>query len=106
MRSAEALHRLCFTLAVGTLYLTSQGTQVVAEGHRRRVDAHWFRGNSYFRIGWEWVKHALSKGWALLTSLQLAGGVDPDPAIASRRQDDKRRQKLDGFGSNALIYNE
>ncbi|MGD2207752.1 MAG: transposase [Anaerolineae bacterium] len=47
IRSAEALSRLCFVLAMTTLYLVSQGTVVVEQGKRRWVDAHWFRGNSY-----------------------------------------------------------
>jgi hypothetical protein len=35
MRDAEALTRLCFVLAVATLYLVAQGTQVVAQQRRR-----------------------------------------------------------------------
>ncbi len=62
IRSAPALERLCFITAVSTLYLVSQGTKVVAEGKRRMVDPHWFRGNSYLKIGWNWLKHALNKG--------------------------------------------
>jgi hypothetical protein len=62
IRSAQALTRLCLVLAVATLYLVAQGTEVVARGHRRWVDPHWFRGNSYLRIGWQWVKTALYKG--------------------------------------------
>jgi hypothetical protein len=37
-------------MAVTTLLVTVQGQQVVAEGQRRVVDAHWQRGNSYFRM--------------------------------------------------------
>jgi hypothetical protein len=44
VRSVCALSRLWFILAVATLYVTAQGTQVVASGLRRRVDPHWFRG--------------------------------------------------------------
>lgn len=84
IRSAEALGRLCFILAVATLFLVSQGTAVVEQGDRRFVDPHWFRGNSYFRIGWQWVKHALTKGWSLITTLHLSGEPDPEPCIASR----------------------
>lgn len=53
--SATALSRLCFVLAVATLVLTVQGQQVVATGKRRWVDSHWQRGNSYLRIGWNWI---------------------------------------------------
>jgi hypothetical protein len=86
IRSAEALSRLCFVLAITTLYLVSQGTVVVEQGKRRWVDDHWFRGNSYLKIGWNWINHALSKGWDLITRLHLSGAPDPEPAMASRKQ--------------------
>lgn len=92
IRSAKALERLCFVLAVTTLYLISQGTQVVREGKRRLVDAHWFRGNSYLKIGWNWVKRALSRGEALITRCALSAEPDPEPAMASRKQHQKRTQ--------------
>ena len=47
-RSAYALSRLWLILAVATLYVTAQGVAVVESGNRRRVDTHWFGGNSYF----------------------------------------------------------
>ncbi len=65
IRSVCALSRLWFILAVATLYVTAQGVAVVVEGKRRWVDCHWFRGNSYFPIGWEWVKTALVNRWSL-----------------------------------------
>jgi predicted secreted hydrolase len=37
-------------------------------------------------VGWDWIKRALSQGWALLKRLCLKGGPDPEPAKASRRQ--------------------
>ncbi len=90
IRSADALNRLCFVLAITTLYLVSQGTIVVEQGKRRWVDPHWFRGSSYLKIGWNWIKRALSQGWALLTRLLLRGGPDPEPAKASRKQHAQR----------------
>ncbi len=42
--------------------VTAQGVEVVAAGKRRWVDPHWCRGNSYFRIGWDWLKAALENG--------------------------------------------
>ena len=86
IRSAEALTRLGLVLAITTLYLVAQGTEVVKQDQRRLVDPHWFRGHSYLKIGWNWVKRALSHGWALLTRLSLNGEPDPDPARASRNQ--------------------
>jgi hypothetical protein len=90
IRSAEALSRLCFVLAMTTLYLVSQGTVVVEQGKRRLVDPHWYRGNSYLKIGWKWVNRALSKGWDLITRLYLSGAPDPEPAMASRKQHARR----------------
>jgi hypothetical protein len=86
VRDAEALTRLCFVLAITTLYLVAQGTQVVRTHKRRWVDPHWFRGNSYLRIGWQWVKTALARGWTLFATLHLSGIPDPDPSRASATQ--------------------
>jgi hypothetical protein len=86
IRSADALTRLGLVLALTTLYLVAQGTEVVKQNQRRWVDAHWLRGSSYLKIGWNWIKRALSHGWGLLTRLSLNGGPDPDPARASRNQ--------------------
>ena len=86
IRSAPALTRLCLVLALTTLYLVAQGTEVVQQGKRRWVDPHWFRGQSYLKIGWHWVKLALSKGLNLITTMHLSGARDPAPAMASKRQ--------------------
>jgi hypothetical protein len=83
LRSADVLSRLCFILAITTLYLVSQGTEVVRQGKRRWVDSHWFRGSSYLKIGWDWVKAALIKGLELITKLHLSSEPDPEPAMAS-----------------------
>jgi hypothetical protein len=90
IRSADALSRLGFVLAITTLYLVSQGTVVVEQGKRRLVDPHWFRGHSYLKIGWKWIKRALSLGWTLSPRLYLPGGPDPEPARASRKQHAQR----------------
>jgi len=92
IRSAEALERLCFVLAITTLYLVSLGTAVVKQGKRRLVDPHWFRGASYLKIGWLWVPYALTRGYELYTWVYLSSEADPEPAIASRKQDRERRQ--------------
>jgi hypothetical protein len=83
VRDADALTRLCLVLAVATLYLVAQGTQVVVQQKRRWVDPHWLRGNSYLRIGWQWVKTALTRGWELFATLHLNGTPDPEPSRAS-----------------------
>jgi hypothetical protein len=92
IRSAQALARLCLVLAMTTLYLVSQGTEVVKQGKRRWVDPHWFRGQSYLKIGWNWVKLALSRGYELVTRLQVSAEADPEPAMASKRQAQKHLQ--------------
>jgi hypothetical protein len=86
IRSAQALTRLCLVLAITTLYLVSQGTEVVRQGQRRLVDPHWFRGQSYLKIGWNWVKLALCRDYDLMTRLHLSSARDPEPAMASKRQ--------------------
>jgi predicted RNA binding protein YcfA (HicA-like mRNA interferase family) len=94
IRSATALERLCGVLAPTTLYLGAQGTAVVRQGKRRWVDAHWFRGQSSLKIGWNWVKLALSRGYELLTSLHLSADADPAPAMASKIQHHKQLQRF------------
>jgi hypothetical protein len=92
IRSAQALERLCLVLAITTLYLVSVGTSVVKQGKRRLVDPHWFRGSSYLKMGWHWVHYALNKGYELFTTAYLSSEPDPEPAMASKKQDEKRRQ--------------
>jgi hypothetical protein len=89
IRSAKALERLCLVLALTTLYLVSQGTEVVKQGQRRWVDPHGFRGQSSLKIGWKWVERALSRGYELVTRLHLSAEADPEPAMASKRQAQK-----------------
>lgn len=91
LREARTLTRLLFVLAVATLYLTCQGAAVVAQGHRRRVDTHWFRGHSYLRLGWDQLRYALAHGQPLLQHLTLGALHDPEPAQASRRQGQRKR---------------
>jgi hypothetical protein len=94
IRSPKALERLCFVLAISTLYLVSQGTAVVQQGKRRFVDSHWFRGDSYLKIGWKWVIYALTRGYELLSTVYLSSECDPEPAMASEKQG---RQRQDRF---------
>lgn len=83
LRDANAVERLCLVLAVAPRYLVAQGTHVVATHKRRWVDPHWWRGNSYLRIGWQWGRTALARGWELVATLHLSGVPDPAPAKAS-----------------------
>ena len=94
IRSAKALERLCFVLAMTTLYLVSVGTAVVKRGKRRLVDPHWFRGSSYLKIGWKWVSYALHRCYALIASISLSSEPDPEPAMASIKQAQKRQERF------------
>lgn len=91
-RSAEVISRLCLVLALATLVLVCQGVEVVASRKRRWVDPHWFRGNSYLKIGWKWLPMALRRGYDVIKQLQLSPSPDPEPAIASRKQAKKRTE--------------
>src|SRR5512143_1823188 len=104
LRSTAAIERLFFGIATATLYLVVQGSEVVAQGHRREVDPHWFRGSSYLKIGWRWLEHAMIKGWQLITGWCLRGGEDPDPAMASRRQYETAPRKVQRFTCVTMSY--
>jgi hypothetical protein len=94
LRSAPALSRLCLVLAITTMYLTAQGVEVVSSGKRRIVDPHWFRGASYLKIGWNWIKLALIKGWELITVISFRSNKDVDPAKASHKKHEEKSFKI------------
>ena len=85
IRSAQKLERLCFVLAIATLYLTAHGVAVVESGQRRTVDVHWFRGNSYFRIGWDWLRRALCLGqWRpFAIAVRFGTTLETEPVLPS-----------------------
>jgi hypothetical protein len=101
----KALTRLLLVHAAAILYLVSQGTQVASSGQRRAMDPHWFRGSSYLRIGWNWVKAALIHGWHLIARICLGKSEDPEPAMASRIQHEKWLKKR-AWLANAMILQE
>lgn len=91
-------------LAVATLYLVAQGSQVVSEGRRREVDPHSSRvggrpsarwGSSYFKLGWRYLRRFLSglPYYPLLSSIRLTKESDPEPVMASKTQHAKRDQE-------------
>jgi hypothetical protein len=94
LRSAPALSRLCLVLAMTTLFLTAQGVEVVTTGERRRVDPHWFRGSSYFKIGWNWIKMALNRGWPIISAVSFKNNQDLDPAKASHLQHEQKAYRI------------
>jgi hypothetical protein len=103
IRSAKALERRCLVLALTTLSLVSQGPEVVKQGQRRWVDPHWFRGQSSLKIGWKGGERALSRGDDLITRLHLSAEADPEPAMASRRQAQKRSRRISALECHEAI---
>ena len=91
-RAAKGLERLCGVWAITTRSLVSHGTEVAAPGKRRWGDAHWVRGLSNLKIGGNWLKLALGRGYELATSLHVAGEADPEPAMASKSPHQKQPQ--------------
>lgn len=89
------LSRLCFVLALATLYVTAQGLDVVHSDSRRWVDPRWFRGNRYFCLSLEWVRSAFAQGWCLIRQGVFTSNSDPDLAMASRSQHRLRSQWLE-----------
>lgn len=79
LRDAASLERLVLVISTATLFLVSEGLQVVEHGVRRRIDPHWQRGLSYLKIGLRAVQYALGRGQAIFTRLGLHGGADPEP---------------------------
>jgi hypothetical protein len=79
LRDAASLERLLLVTSTATLFLVSEGLQVVEQGLRRVVDPHWQRGLSYLKIGLRAVQYALGRGQAVFTRLGLQGGADPEP---------------------------
>ena len=70
IRSAQMLSRLCLVLAITTLYLSASGTDVAEYGELRWIDPRWFRGSSYLKIGWRWIRQCLVHGFYLPTDLR------------------------------------
>ncbi len=86
LRDKFALSQLCGVIALTMLFLVLQGVQVVASGKRRQVDAHWYRGMSYLKIGWNWIRLAMTHQWQIQVYSFLSSLPDPQPAIPSKRQ--------------------
>jgi hypothetical protein len=93
LRDKFALSQLCGVIALTMLFLVLQGVQVVNSGQRRRVDAHWHRGMSYLKIGWNWIRLAITQQWKIPVHQFLTSLPDPQPAIASKRQHNRSFQR-------------
>jgi hypothetical protein len=86
LRDKFALSQLCGVIALTMLFLVLQGVQVVASGKRRQVDAHWKRGMSYLKLGWNWIRLAITQQLKIHVARFLSSDCDPQPAVASKRQ--------------------
>lgn len=86
LRDKFALTQLIGVIALTMLFLVLQGTQLVTSGRRRLVDPHWNRGMSYLKLGWNWIRLAITHQWKIPVFQFLSSLPDPQPAIASKRQ--------------------
>ena len=94
VEGTEALERLILVIAVATIITLNEGLAVVAEGDRKKVDAHWKRGLSYIQIGWRWILKQLYKATtALQCSLELKAMNDPLPVAPTRKESVLRRKR-------------
>lgn len=93
LRDKFALTQLIGVIALTMLFLVLQGLQVVTSGKRRRVDPHWNRGMSYLKLGWNWIRLAITQQWHIQLVRFLSSAPDPQPAIASKRQLDDSFQR-------------
>jgi hypothetical protein len=90
----QALERLILVIAVATIITLNEGLAVVAEGNRKKVDAHWRRGLSYIQIGWRWVLKLLCRiTIAFQCSLELRAMKDPLPVAPTRKESVLRRKR-------------
>ncbi len=94
IRDKRSLSQLCGVLALTTLFVILQGTQVVASGRRRQVDPHWKRGMSYFKLGWNWLKMAVTQQLKISPYHYFASGSDPDPVPRSKRKQQQENEHI------------
>lgn len=102
IREEEALTRLYTVIAMATLFLVSQGVEVVKKGIRREVDPHWKRGLSYLKIGLRYVASAYSRGYRFITEMKLCSKEDPEPVKSSKKLSSHAR--IDAFKTETDIY--
>jgi hypothetical protein len=88
-RDKFALFQLCGVIALTMLFLLLQGTQVVASSKRRWVDPQWQRGMSYLKLGWNWIRLAITHQCRIALYRFLSSAPDPHPASASKKQSER-----------------
>ncbi|HEY9862525.1 MAG TPA: hypothetical protein V6D16_23715 [Candidatus Obscuribacterales bacterium] len=48
---------------------------------------------SYLKLGWNWIRLAITEQWNIHLFHFLSGAADPQPAIASKRQHNQSFQR-------------
>jgi hypothetical protein len=90
-------------IAIATLFLVSQGVEVVKKGIRREIDPHWQRGLSYLKIGLRYLDSISSRGYKIIEKLILPSVPDPEPVrsgngvFAAKLRIDKLQIKTEIF---------
>jgi hypothetical protein len=64
---------------------------------RRQVAAHWKRGMSYLKLGWNWIHFAITRQWKIQGFQFISSLPDSQLAIASKRQQE------DSFGHEFTV---
>lgn len=65
LRDLDRLSRLVLCACILYAWLIALGSWVVKHGSRHLVDREDRRDKSYFRLGWDWLKHRLRQGLSL-----------------------------------------
>jgi hypothetical protein len=84
------LSNLLLAMAVTFLWMLHLGQWVVTSGHRTTLEAATKRDYSLFRLGRDWVRRALVRGWSIPIGWTVQAGVPngqtpPGPSRAGRR---------------------
>jgi hypothetical protein len=102
-RDAQALTRLYTVIAVATLFLVSQGVDVVKRGIRREIDPHWKRGLSYLKIGLRYVASASVRGYQFIKKIVLPSIADPEP-VRLRYRELSDHSRIDQFEVKTEVF--
>ena len=58
-----------------------------------QLEGQWHRGMSYLKIGWNWIRLAITHQWHIQVEPFLPSLSDPQPAMASKRQQERVFQR-------------
>ena len=102
-RDAQVLTRLYTPIAVATLFLTSQGVDVVERGARQEIDPHWKRGLSYLKIGLRYIASIFTRDYQLITDITLPSTADPE-AVISCKGVLSNQERINDFLSRSEVF--